>query len=50
VSQAKTADPVLLAVLRGAFLDLMATGDTDRVTRAVERHLRTLAPFAPAGD
>ena len=31
---------LLLAVLRGALLDLLATGDTDRVTRAVERHLR----------
>lgn len=28
-----------LAVLRGAFLDLLATGDTARITRAVERHL-----------
>ncbi len=28
-----------LAVLRGAFLDLLATGDRVRVTRAVERHL-----------
>lgn len=39
------ADPeaeqtLLLAVLRGALLDLLATGDTDRVTRAVHRHLR----------
>ena len=33
---------LLLAVLRGALLDLLATGDTDRVTRAVERHLDTL--------
>jgi AcrR family transcriptional regulator len=31
---------LLLAVLRGALLDLLATGDTDRVTRAVELHLR----------
>jgi AcrR family transcriptional regulator len=30
---------LLLAVLRGALLDLLATGDTDRVTRAVHRHL-----------
>jgi len=30
---------LLLAVLRGALLDLLATGDTERVTRAVERHL-----------
>jgi hypothetical protein len=29
-------------VLRGALLDLLATGDTDRVTDAVERHLRAV--------
>jgi AcrR family transcriptional regulator len=34
---------LLLAVLRGALLDLLATGDADRVTRAVERHLNGLA-------
>ena len=28
-----------LAVLRGALLDLLATGDVDRTTAAVERHL-----------
>ena len=33
---------LLLAVLRGALLDLLATGDTDRVTRAVEGHLDDL--------
>jgi AcrR family transcriptional regulator len=33
---------LLLAVLRGALLDLLATGDTTRVTTAVERHLRAL--------
>jgi AcrR family transcriptional regulator len=33
---------LLLAVLRGALLDLLATGDTARVTAAVERHLRAL--------
>jgi len=33
---------LLLAVLRGALLDLLATGDTGRVTRAVERHLCNL--------
>jgi len=37
---------LLLAVLRGALLDLLATGDTDRVTRAVQRHLRALGPAA----
>jgi AcrR family transcriptional regulator len=31
-----------LAVLRGALLDLLATGDTDRVGAAVERYLGTL--------
>jgi AcrR family transcriptional regulator len=35
---------LLLAVLRGALLDLLATGDTDRVTRAVELHLRAVTP------
>ncbi len=34
---------LLLAVLRGALLDLLATGDAHRVTRAVERFLDTLA-------
>jgi len=29
-----------LAVLRGCLLDLLATGDTDRVTAAVARYLR----------
>jgi AcrR family transcriptional regulator len=33
---------LLLAVLRGALLDLLATGDTARVTRAVELHLSNL--------
>ena len=33
---------LLLAVLRGALLDLLATGDTERVTRAVGEHLRAL--------
>ena len=32
---------LLLAVLRGALLDLLATGDVDRTTAAVHRHLRT---------
>jgi AcrR family transcriptional regulator len=34
---------LLLAVLRGALLDLLATGDVDRVTRAVEQYLAGLA-------
>ena len=33
---------LLLSVLRGALLDLLATGDTARVTRAVELHLAGL--------
>jgi AcrR family transcriptional regulator len=33
---------LLLAVLRGALLDLLATGDADRTTRAVHRHLDRL--------
>jgi AcrR family transcriptional regulator len=33
---------LLLAVLRGALLDVLATDDVDRVTRAVERYLDTL--------
>lgn len=33
---------LLLAVLRGALLDLLATGDTARVTAAVDRHLHDI--------
>jgi AcrR family transcriptional regulator len=36
---------LLLAVLRGALIDVLATGDVDRVTRAVERHLDSLAKW-----
>lgn len=32
---------LVLAVLRGALLDLLATGDRERTTAAVERHLDT---------
>lgn len=32
---AKTERTVVLAVLRGGLMDLLATGETDRVTRAV---------------
>ena len=39
---ARAERTLLLAVLRGALLDLLATGDHDRVTAAVERHLRAL--------
>jgi AcrR family transcriptional regulator len=38
--EAEAERTLLLAVLRGALLDLLATGDADRVTAAVERHLR----------
>ena len=38
--QAEAERTLLLAVLRGALLDLLATGDIDRVTAAVELHLR----------
>lgn len=38
--QAEAERTLLLAVLRGALLDLLATGDTVRVTAAVEYHLR----------
>jgi AcrR family transcriptional regulator len=37
--QAEAERTLLLAVLRGALLDLLATGDTTRVTAAVEHHL-----------
>ena len=33
---------LLLAVLRGGFLDLIATGDVERATVAVRRHLATI--------
>jgi AcrR family transcriptional regulator len=33
---------LLLAILRGALLDLLATGDTERVTRAVDIQLEAL--------
>jgi AcrR family transcriptional regulator len=37
----------VLAVLRGAMLDLLATGDADRTTRSVELALRSLAAGSP---
>ena len=40
---ARSERTLLLAVLRGALLDLLATGDHDRVTDAVERHLSAMA-------
>ncbi len=41
-AEAEAERTLLLAVLRGALLDLLATGDTERVTRAVQRHLATI--------
>jgi AcrR family transcriptional regulator len=38
--QAEAERTLLLAVLRGALLDLLATGDAGRVTAAVEHYLR----------
>jgi AcrR family transcriptional regulator len=38
--EAEAERTLLLAVLRGALLDLLATGETGRVTAAVEYHLR----------
>lgn len=39
-----------LAVLRGALLDLLATGDVERTTAAIERHLDLVAKESSAGD
>ncbi|MEU4677642.1 TetR/AcrR family transcriptional regulator [Micromonospora sp. NPDC023737] len=42
------AEPTLtLAVLRGVLLDLLATGDIDRTTAAVERHLSLVDTAVP---
>lgn len=38
-AEAATERTLVLAVLRGALLDLLATGDRARITRAVELHL-----------
>lgn len=40
---------VLLAVLRGALLDLLATGDVERTTGAVRQHVAGLDGLPPAG-
>jgi AcrR family transcriptional regulator len=42
--EAEAERTLLLAVLRGALLDLLATGDIDRVSRAVEHHLAAAYP------
>lgn len=39
---------LVLAVLRGALLDLLATGDVDRTTAAVHQHLSDLTSEFPA--
>jgi AcrR family transcriptional regulator len=39
-----------LAVLRGALLDLLATGDTDRVSAAIQYYLRLTSRDSTAGD
>jgi AcrR family transcriptional regulator len=39
-AQAQAERTILLAVLRGALLDLLATGDIDRVSAAVEYYLQ----------
>ena len=45
-----TAERTLaLAVLRGCLLDLLATGDTERVTAAVDRYLRLTSADAARG-
>jgi hypothetical protein len=38
---------LVLAVLRGAVLDLLATGDVDRTTAAVTTYLRTVRRRSP---
>jgi AcrR family transcriptional regulator len=48
-----TERTLALAVLRGALLDLLATGEVERVTAAVDEHLRLVAALgngAGAGD
>jgi AcrR family transcriptional regulator len=41
---------LLLAVLRGALLDLLATGDVERVSAAVRRHLDAPGPGRGTAD
>lgn len=38
---------LVLAVLRGALMDLLATGDVDRTTAAVHQHLNDLPGLSP---
>lgn len=41
-SSDRVSSTLLLAVLRGALIDLLATGDVDRVTGAVRLHLESV--------
>jgi AcrR family transcriptional regulator len=41
---------LVLAVLRGALLDLLATGERERTTQAVQRALSALGPPGGVGD
>ncbi len=41
--QGRAERTLALAVLRGALLDLLATGDVARVTAAVDRHIASIA-------
>jgi AcrR family transcriptional regulator len=40
---AQASRTLVLAVLRGALLDLLATGDTDRITAAIHQQLQALS-------
>ncbi|MFC4033233.1 hypothetical protein ACFO3J_17300 [Streptomyces polygonati] len=40
---------LVIATIRGLLLDLLATGDRDRVHDAAETFLATLEPSAPTG-
>ncbi len=46
-SAAAAERTLVLAVLRGGLLDLLATGETERVTAAVQDHLARLSPASP---
>jgi len=44
---AQASRTLVLAVLRGALLDLLATGDTDRITAAVHKQLHAMTGSVP---
>ncbi|SIQ76446.1 TetR/AcrR family transcriptional regulator [Micromonospora avicenniae] len=46
-ADARAERTLTLAVLRGVLLDLLATGDVDRTTAAVERHLNLVDAVVP---